>query len=293
MASYSVLWSYISWFKFLPISTVNAVLIVSVLRKRTLRCETSSVYLLCLLVAHFLVGLWGLSEAVLFSITKKLSQLEEDVTARGVSISIYIGIQCYTFSALVLVTMDRYLAIQNPLKYQFISARFIVVSIILSLFPSILFTALMLIPGEQHSSAIFCVLSLLGSVFIVFVNVKVYLTARSHFRNIKKDSVAEDEKQSVLLKKRLMRRQQKSLVITLLLVVTFIIAWLPSYVHLFIAATGRTVPDYVIVISFAILSLNSLVDPFIYIFLNGKLKRAVKSLFCKQIKDREETHYTK
>ncbi|XP_057299375.1 melanocyte-stimulating hormone receptor-like [Hydractinia symbiolongicarpus] len=274
-----VYWTYFVWLECFLILAFNGLAISAVLRNGNLRRQTVNIYLLCLLSTHFMLGLWGMTEAVLFSATQKHSSEYKPTAARRISTMLYISIQCCTFSALVLVTMDRYIAVHRPLSYQKLSARFIVGSIIIAVIPAAFFGGISVLTElSRLVSALFCAVTFIGGLFVTFVNVTAYLVARRHFRNIMKNCVGNGCGSSNVANSLILQRRQRSLIVTLVLVLTFFIAWTPSFVNLAVAATGRKISRSTVVVSFALLLFNSCVDPLVYALLNVGLRRELMKM---------------
>nr|AXM42354.1 A1 [Hirudo verbana] len=91
----------------------NVVIIYLYIKNAYIRKSATNMYIISLAVADFLVGLIGIPAAILTSIG-----LPENFSLCLISTSILLQICTTSIFNLVAVTLDRYLAILRPLRYQ-------------------------------------------------------------------------------------------------------------------------------------------------------------------------------
>ena len=170
-----------------------------------------------------------------------------------------------SFFSIMALSVDRFLAVQKPLRYEEIVTKkrvsILIITIWLFSVFLVLCAAVLVIP-QHFVSVLFLIIESLCFVVTTWVSYKIYLTARHHNMQI------QAQEQQVSQNNVVIANRRKSAQITLFIYVVFWACYLPQFViliaQLFAQARQSTTVDELFVFSNTLVLLNSSLNPVIY-----------------------------
>ena len=203
---------------------LNLLVIAAVATKGRLQ-RKSNIALACLATADLMVGIIGQPLMIAVTITtlqgKTTSETCSIQTAAKLSNNFFIF---SSLAHLVLMSVDRYLAIMHPYKYMFIVTKFrlLVASAVAWIFCSILHLFLLFYnPGAFWSAN-----KLLGGAFLVIIVVChaiVYKETRRHEQQIAAQQVSPEARENFL-------KEKRALKLTATVISVFVFCYLPKII---------------------------------------------------------------
>ena len=267
---------------------LNLLVMAAVATKKRLQ-RKSNIALACLATADLMVGIIG--QPLMIAVT--ITTLQGKTTSQTCSIQTAAKL-CNNFlifsslAHLVLMSVDRYLAIMYPYRYMFIVTNFrlLVASAIAWIFCSILHLLLLF----YNPSTFWSANKLLGGAFIVIIVVChaiVYKETRRHEQQIAAQQVSAEARQRFL-------KEKRALKLTVTVLSAFILTYLP-FSSFRVARNNRKSNislDIIYAVLFAticLVAVNSLINPLIYCAKRRQFRVAfIELLFGKTFSEAEE-----
>lgn len=186
------------------------------------------------------------------------------------------GLLIALFLSLILITTDRCLIIKYPFKYEHIKTKIIALEIISTW--TIIFIYMLLFLKVNISGyyrTLFSTVMLgIAAFSLILSNVTMYVIAKRHVRAIRRFRTEFD----INKKKRVL----KSTYVCLSFVVSFLVSWIPLFVHNVITFTGAYQPKSTKIFTQVVVRMamvNSMLDPFLYLYFNRDAKSELKTIF--------------
>ena len=247
-------------------TTMLNILTIHALRKTSALSNTLKTLLLRLAVSDLGIGLLGQPLYI--------AVLAEMLRCNSTHLPILVGLAILvqnilflsSFFSIMALSMDRFLAVQKPLRYEEIVTKkrvsILIITIWLFSVFLVLCAALLVIP-QQIVSVLFLIIESLCFVVTTWVSYKIYLTARHHNMQIQAQVQQASQNNNMVIANR-----RKSAQITLFIYVVFWACYLPQFViliaQLFAQARQSTTVDELFVFSNTLVLLNSSLNPVIY-----------------------------
>ena len=257
---------------------VNLLVIIAVKTKRRLQ-NSYNVLLACLAATDLVVGAIVQPSFIVgetFLITG--ATLMEYCVHYNRSIFLFVAPCLASLHLLALLSIERYLAMKYPLRYQEIIPKFRLTIAVIScwvaaVIPSIIVNSAKLSYQDYQALAIPYVLVFSSLVVIIYCHISVYFVTRRHMYQIKTEQVSQDAQKKFL--------EGKKAAVTTTIIIGFVLfSFLPSIVFKFVGSLPAD--DYVgnLFISFKPIFLscfmvNSLCNPVIYCWRSSVLRRAL------------------
>ena len=170
------------------------------------------------------------------------------------------------FLCLTVKSGDRYTAINFPYKYEKLTTEVTFAIIACTWIPGLAYgvSGIFVTINEKELQVISSVLFLMSAVVLTASNVKIFLIARVHGARLKKN------KNKMVL---------KSTYVCISIVLSFVLLWIPFFVHNILALIGVYKPacDKIFTItSVQIGLLNSLLDPILYVGFHKDAKTELR-----------------
>ncbi|XP_071488367.1 histamine H2 receptor-like [Diadema antillarum] len=286
---------------FTPLAIVivigNALVMLAIRREPTLR-EPSYLLLACLALADLLTGL----VAIPVEVFRRIVQSHATCTFAP---SVYFSIWAFVFTSvssvvIVLVNVDKYVAITRPLRYVSMVTSRRVVTVIIGVWVSCLTYGFMFAHGSSDDQSVieYCTAepnrswsskdhNVVTSAFIVMFsivvigsNLRILAIAKSQARRIQ--MAAPHPPMGIPPPGPKLKQEVKAIRAILLLVVIFCISLFPTCVWFtFRYFVGVSNLAYVLAsdVSFFFLNISSAANPFIYSTKNPFFRKAFRKMF--------------
>ncbi|XP_057294558.1 cannabinoid receptor 1-like [Hydractinia symbiolongicarpus] len=285
--------TYVVWFIVFPIVILNLLLLFVIVCNKDLRKRRSNKFALSLFTFHALNGISGFIEAGNVIATRKSSMMFREGTWRYY---LYLSGQVISgsiFINMLLIVIDRFMAIRYPFFYQNVKTRTLILyAFLIGNFP---YSLGWIVSSIKHKQVAFLTIAVtIPPVlsFVVYANSVVYMQTRKQFKDIVKLTISNDHTENTKERQRLAKRQLRSLRVCLSLMLSFLIAWLPLVVLMlfayFVGSSCININLFLYV--HALWSLNSVVDPILYASFNRDVKNKLKRIItiCKTRKNDTE-----
>ena len=246
-------------------TTMLNILTIHALRKTSALSSTLKTLLLSLAVSDLGIGLLGQPLYI--------AVLAEMLRCNSTHLPILVGLAklvqnilfLSSFFSIMALSVDRFLAVQKPLRYEEIVTKkrvsILIITIWLFSVFLVLCAAVLVIP-QHFVSVLFLIIESLCFVVTTWVSYKIYLTARHHNMQI------QAQVQQVSQNNMVIANRRKSAQITLFIYVVFWACYLPQFViliaQLFAQARQSTTVYELFVFSHTLVLLNSSLNPVIY-----------------------------
>ena len=267
---------------------LNALVMVAVKTTPRLRGTKANILLACLAATDLMVGLTVqpsyITMVIFFLEVKGINELCAFERVSGILFNMFCGVSLFH---LVLVSVERYLAIKHPFYYDghITTTRLIIASSIawiLALLPAIMdfldisFEFLMVIFDDV---IMVCTISV-----IVICHIIVYIVVRRHEKQIITQQVSLEARQKFA-------KEKKALKTTTVIIITVFLCYSPTIsISYFMEAVAVNVAVIVFFLGVALTLLNSLINPLIYAARNRQFRVAfVQLLFRRRLEQAEET----
>lgn len=256
----------------LLVTVLNIGIIYSLLSSRSLRKHVYMVFLIALLVSHSFNGLSciviGLTSAIVEDVL-----LECNLMKWFGMIGRIIGSCDFLF--VMLLTIDRVLSVKIPFRYNNLTRRYAAALILLAIGFNVFQFVMMIshfVEVQNLSSKVFSAVS----VALIICNVLVYLEVRKQLEKMKITTSGNEEERKVSMS-RLQKQKLKSIAVSLMFVVSFIVLWVPLIIVATMQEYSKTIFSKVLIMTLILIAtFNAMVDPFIYIILNKKVRTELR-----------------
>ena len=259
--------------------TGNVLVLAAVWRNPSLR--TPSIILLCsLAVSDLLVGFLALPLDIAVALTP-LSQVSSDSRLSQARLVLTIQLCCVSLDTMTAISVDRYLALQYHMRYPnmmtsrratCVAATFWCKNFILSLLSIWKKTAILLV------AVVFVALCL----FISSITYNaIYRIVRHHQHQIHAQQQAV---QSMNAEQNLKIQAKKRAANTFIYYICMLLCYIPGAVSVLITVTYEQHWNITIMIGWyfeTIMFMNSAINPFLYIWRNREIRRAVLKILRK------------
>ncbi|XP_032238845.1 beta-1 adrenergic receptor-like [Nematostella vectensis] len=262
----------------------NALICVVVFTKKTMQTYTNG-FVCSLAVSDGLIG------AVLLPM--RLADVKGDIQGYIVCICLLAGV-----ANVGIVTLDRYIAVFKPFRYETIMQKYFV-TILLVAWLTVITVSLLPVFWSAHSAIHTIYVLCVQGTFVIFPYFLVFVSYFLIFRQVRK--AVKTEKQlslSVVLNsqgkcsvkaKHSMRvsnvSERKIARLSIIIAATFFLTWLPVEWLTFMFYTKQfwLIPDHLSLISLYTIALGALVDPMVYSFMKPDFRSAIKSIIRRKI----------
>ena len=267
----------------LPTILLNALVIFAVATRQRLR-NNSTIFLASLAGADLFTGLVALPFAFLIGLNQLLGFGSFCSLEKAFMVILTIVINA-PLSHLAVISVDRYIAIRYPLRYQVLVTKTrIMISIILAWAITFMVTinelVLALISESIHSSysrVNIIVQTVTGSLFIVVILLSygyIYSETRRQVKRLRAEQLPQEEIQRI-------KKERKAATTLAIILIALVITYLPATVVGTPAALPlgsiSTPPRFRVIIwrwAESCIMLGSLFNPIIYCWRMEKLRRA-------------------
>ena len=270
-----------SWSKYCLL--INAILIVLVnlyvllliARKRSHLPSICNIFLFGLLMSHLGAGTVS---SLMFNVDSAInnSTHEHNGMYERLTLCIYHFCGVSTFCMIILVTIDRLLAIKWPFIYNQLTWKFCAFSIsTIMVFPIIFIIFELRIEIHSYNIILFC--KAMTSIVLAFSHHLIYREVKAQFQKISKTIVCDDLTLQGEKREKLNQRMVKSTRMCYFIVLSNIIFWIPcSITSVFILNQGNKYWNEITIqvqcAVYVFLNVNSIKDPLMYVVLNKSLK---------------------
>lgn len=250
----------------------NAALLVFLSTQRELRCKVANQFFANLLVVHVVLNVIGI-------IAKSRYHLRDE------EIIINNGFLVEMFFSLIITTVDRFINIRYPFKYERITTRVVLLIITVSWTVSGLIVGLSVVLGTSQYRCTVILTSLLLTAFIIliFSNLSIFLIARRHVRIIRRNTVCLRTLRGTTTRYNdTVPKMTKSTYACFAIIMSFIVLWCPYLVHNILVLLRMYEPSSERVFTRCVVHFawcSSLVDPALYICFNRSAKKELKKTF--------------
>ena len=276
---------YIFIFESVLIITSNTAVIAIIVKASHLLRKLHNLYLLTLLISHVFVGLTAICLDLELLIVENSTHYISP-TIFLISKSIHVAIIVYSFVSVVLVTLDRFLAVKFPFLYEKITKRVFAVSLLVGAILPISCLVLSLIGLEEMCYTVFVLASFVVVIVLIVSNGMIYILLKKEYAAITKTIVTNRKDDYKHITEKLKKRQCTSVKLCLIIVLSFVICWLPTAVNIGIIAIvgydGHPLKSKVVLIRTIGLILsygNSIIDPITYVLLNRGVRKEIRKSF--------------
>ena len=265
---------------------LNCIFVITLLKIRSLQTSSNAV-LGCLCSSDLLIGVftfpvWGLHISLIYS----------QPSHEGIKLLIAFGIVRLGFTGLsslfiMLVNLDRYVAICHPYKYiKYATSKLYVIIFICTCLIYAVTTTLSFILYERYGTLCrnvnFAIIFIATMAVLIYCNWKILRVIGRHRREIasvERNSYGHGQQSGF-------HGETKRYRIIIIVVILFAICKLPqilSYLLIFIVRLRVTFPLFIFYhVSDILLLVNGLLNPLVFCFSVKCFRTAVKSLFCCQ-----------
>lgn len=265
----------------------NLFVCVLVFSKRRLRTRTNR-FVVSLAISDILIA------GILLPLC--LAQVNPTVIAYMGSITLLAGV-----ANISVVTIDRYIAVFRPFRYNEIMRFWFTKIIILAWSLSIAVSLIPLFWNTDHTTTAHLVYIFTAQIgLVVFAYVLIFIAYIRIFRKVhqtvKKErilmlSLAKSHGQGIENNSRASQSSSESKVarVSIIIAANFMLTWLPVEYMTFMDNLGKEeyIPESLSTISFYTIALGALIDPMVYSYLKSDFRQAIKSLFVKRSRENE------
>ena len=279
----------------LPTILLNALVIFAVATRRRLR-NNSTILLASLAGADLLTGVVVLPFAFAIDLKRLLGFDSFCSLEKAFTVTLAM-VTCASISHLVMISIDRYIAIKYPLRYQeIVTERRILISIVLAWGFTLLVTINELVLALIDSESIYSIYMhvntiiqiVIGTLFIVVISLSygyIYSETRRQVKRLQSEQLPQEENQRI-------KKDRKAVTTLAFILITLGLTYLPAIIiGILTTSPGNIVgPPRVqritwIWVEFSTM-LGSLCNPIIYCWRTENLRRAfLEILHVRQTKN--------
>ncbi|XP_078370867.1 histamine H2 receptor-like [Oculina patagonica] len=286
------------------IIVVNLTVIILFIRNRSLRTVTNS-FLISLAASDLLAGLVGIPMVICCSAFG-------DNTFCPISLLIWRFISVSTVLHILLVSVDRYIAITHAMRYHNIVTRTVFFTLTILAWSAAAFVSLIQLSWradaemdedeeEQVNKAqitydlvVFAIFFAVPLFVMAFIYVRIFSTVRYHEKQIWRYHSPSDPEQSQNGKSDSRNSaQRKTATIFLAMLIIFIACWLPYFILSFqeqLSPEEFLPPVWVLYVFYYYARFfTSLANPLLYVLGKRDFREALLSALCKKDKARSES----
>lgn len=255
---------------------VNLYVLILIGRKRCHLRSVCNIFLSALLVSHLGIGIVGL---FMFNVNTeaKDSLFNHMDPYQWTTLCMYQFFSLSTVCMIVLVTVDRLIAIKRPYFYNELTWKFCISSTsIIMAFPIGFIISEMNSKKHIYNLLLFC--KALASIVLAISHHLIYREVKRQFHRISKLIVCENLILVAQKKSKLHQRKIKSTRTCYFIVLSNIVFWLPCSITFILILTAKEEvywSDTILQLRYAahvFENLNSLKDPLMYAILNKDLR---------------------
>ena len=258
--------------------TISAIILNSVtiqaLRKTSSLPKPLKALLLNLAVSDLSVGL--LVQPFYFGLLVKWLQRDNSCTTDGTCTTFLLTLYLFiaaSFSGVVALSGDRFLAVHLHLRYQELVTHKRVVALVISIWMFSVFLSLSYLWFSRNN--FYMLIATVGLVYVVFSTIfylKIYFAVRRHRNQVHSLQVATQNDQIANA-----ARLRKSAVSVFYVYLVFLLCYLPKICSLVVIVISGFNPGVKVFFSFSttVLFLNSSLNPVIYCWKMKQIRRAV------------------
>ena len=259
----------------------NGFLIYALTKSNKVREVPSNFLLMSLAVSDIFIGLSVQSWLCVSSVSAllgKCSLTQNRLVGDVLFFSSYLFIYSSCFN-LVVLTIERYTCITFPLRYLVIVNKDRVFHIIAGIWlTSICLRSLRVIPLLSNTTVQTITSSVF--VFVTAVTIVCHLKIMKIVRRHKKQIRAREQLRPIQIpKEQDLQRAGTAFIFVAVLIVCFVPMILVRVLYLIGSSSTRRVAKVIQPFSSSILLLNSSINPYIYIYRSGDLRRRVLNVF--------------
>ncbi|XP_078371401.1 adenosine receptor A1-like [Oculina patagonica] len=287
----------ISFLSVLPTIMLNALVILAVTTKRRLRTN-SNVLLACLAGTDLSTGMVVYPVAITVDM-KRILGVGPFCTLEKLYLVTLIMVSFASFSHLVLISVDRYIAIKYSLRYQnIVTKQRIITCVVLAWAITVLITIqelfLAVIDGETKNysvyqkvnSLMFFILFLVYTVAITYIYWYILSETRRQKNRIRTEQLTQEES------KRFKKENKAANTLTIILC-ALIVTYLPLTIESVVTVSSDMIEPRIesVLLSWCttFIMLGSLFNPIIYFWRIKKLRRAfLEILHFRQLENRPQ-----
>ncbi|XP_057308204.1 uncharacterized protein LOC130646083 [Hydractinia symbiolongicarpus] len=271
-------WTYLMTTMSYLVVILNSLTMHIIARRGFTQHRTCKMCFCFLIISHLVVGVSGsiafTGELFTNSNAHNRVNLYEDIV-----VSLYHASYTATFSGIVLVTLDRLIAIKVPFFYATLTRKFVLVCIAGGLLLPLAVFLLLITTPDATAYIIFMGAIFLSSLVLGISNMMVYMELKSHLKAILKTMVSNSDKERRNNEKTMYSRQLQAARVSLFIVISFILFWLPTGIGAagrFLQGKHSTFSQNSLVYRLALGAFtygNSLSDPIMYVLMNKEMKK--------------------
>ena len=280
------------------IVAVNLTVIILFIRNRALKTVTNS-FLVSLAASDLLAGLVGIPLSISCTVFR------DDKFCPPTQL-IWRFISVSTVLHILLVSVDRYIAIKYAIRYHNIVTRNVLFVLTTLAWTSAAFVSLIQLSwrgdasmndGEEkhvraaqliYDLSIFALFFAVPFIIMIFAYARIFLTVRYHEQQIRRYHSPSDPEQSSTQNS----AQRKAAAIFLAMLIVFTVCWLPYFILSFQEelGDGANLPVWVLyVVYYYSRFFTSLSNPLLYILGKRDFREALIQALCKKRKTRNES----
>lgn len=193
-------------------------------------------------------------------------------------------------TTLMAVTLDRYLVVFYPLRYQPFMQRFFVKVVIASWVVPVFISIIPLFYSSDfkqnsHEVYIYCMVFLgivVPYILILLAYVRIFHRVSSHVKYLARQMPSDGDNVEAKREGKRVTAEAYVARIFVIIAIIFLISWMPIVYMTFVNNIGRAdlIPHELMTISWFTLSLGSLLNAPIYAFAKQDFNKTIKSITC-------------
>ena len=245
---------------------LNTLVVALILSCRKLVRKRSTKFFINLQAVHLILCV--LETVAVFHVLQK----EAVIVSNGLLVAMFLS--------MVVVTMDRFILITYPYRYEKLRTYHVAIAISTTWAVSVAFVVLAVaFDVTQHFCTVMSTTLIAGSSLALSLsNLNIYRIAQRHAKCIQHE--VHDSHTRTRLQKRTVKNL-KSLYVSLSIVLSFVVLWSPFFVHNLLVLTRVYVPGnrklFTQIVEHVAL-LNCIVDPVLFVVLSKDVKRELRKL---------------
>ena len=242
----------------------NIVVLVLIISRRKLISKKSNKLFINLLVVHILLCISGI-------VSKFHMSVGVVIFSNGCLIELFLS--------LILITSDRCVNIKFPFEYHKINTKKVILMITSSWVITAIFVILYIevVTNGYYRVVISTILLGFATFTLTLSNITIYIIARRHVNAIRRNTSLESMKNR--------KRVLKSTYVCFSIILSFVISWLPYFVHNVMTLVKAYIPGGYKLFTKVVVRVamvNSLIDPFLYLCFNRDVKKELKKIMAKK-----------